>query len=275
MNDTQSQAYIERCFAGDELYGDTFDDSEIDTWFKDEATAYSELPNALSQITDEYGESYRQTLLDKIRGKSFDLCVGIGVARGFELEPIAHQVKRFVAIEPSEKYWHDRIGSTPVQYQKPDRRGHIGLPDGSVDLVVAINVLHHIPNVTDVLREIFRVLKPGGILLVREPIVSMGDWRSARAGVTKNERGIPHRWLMRKLRELGAEKIDETYCAFRPIGPVSKIFNIFMPYRYSVIAAVDVLLSRLTSWNVEYHSSRTIKKIAPAQIAIACEKVMA
>jgi ubiquinone/menaquinone biosynthesis C-methylase UbiE len=45
----------------------------------------------------------------------------------------------------------------------------INLPDASVDRIVCNDAFHHIPNQQDVLRELARVLKPGGIAGFSEP----------------------------------------------------------------------------------------------------------
>jgi 2-polyprenyl-3-methyl-5-hydroxy-6-metoxy-1,4-benzoquinol methylase len=45
----------------------------------------------------------------------------------------------------------------------------IGLGDGSVDRVHCFDALHHVPNPQEVLRELSRVLKPGGIAAFCEP----------------------------------------------------------------------------------------------------------
>jgi len=46
--------------------------------------------------------------------------------------------------------------------------GVTGLPDGSVDVVLLYDILHDLSNRDDVLGEIHRVLKPGGILSVSD-----------------------------------------------------------------------------------------------------------
>lgn len=44
----------------------------------------------------------------------------------------------------------------------------IPLPDGAIDLVFCHQTFHHLPHQEAALREIYRVLKPGGILLMAE-----------------------------------------------------------------------------------------------------------
>ena len=46
---------------------------------------------------------------------------------------------------------------------------HVPLPDGSVDRAVCFDAFHHVPNQDEVLGELFRVLKPGGRLVLAEP----------------------------------------------------------------------------------------------------------
>ena len=46
---------------------------------------------------------------------------------------------------------------------------HIEVEDESVDRIVCFDTFHHIPNQGEVLREFFRVLKPGGIVGFSEP----------------------------------------------------------------------------------------------------------
>ena len=48
--------------------------------------------------------------------------------------------------------------------------GHrIPLPDGHVDRIIVYDAFHHVPNQEDILREMARVLKDGGVVAMREP----------------------------------------------------------------------------------------------------------
>jgi SAM-dependent methyltransferase len=53
------------------------------------------------------------------------------------------------------------------------------LPDASVDRIMCLNAFHHVPNPAEVLREMARVLRPGGIAGFSEP--GPGHSRSAQA----------------------------------------------------------------------------------------------
>jgi len=70
--------------------------------------------------------------------------------------------------------------------------GHtLPVPDGSVDRIVLYDAFHHIPNQTRLLREMRRVLRPGGIAAMSEPgrghAVSAATLAEAATGVLENE----------------------------------------------------------------------------------------
>ena len=78
------------------------------------------------------------------------------------------------------KRWLGAIGEAGEAGQRPDGsparfevvRGdllHLPFPDGSVDRVMASEVLEHIPDDVTAMAEIFRVLKPGGRMVITVP----------------------------------------------------------------------------------------------------------
>src|SRR5712691_9854665 len=158
--------------------------------------------------------------MDQVHGfshtsrRSFRHALGIGSAYGDEFLPLASRIRRITILEPTDGFVVKDIGGTPVEYVKPLSSGRMPFADSSFDLITCLSVLHHIPNVSTVMAGMFRCLKPEGFALVREPVISMGDWRLPRKGLTKRERGIPLHLLQEMITRAGFHIIRERLCAF-------------------------------------------------------------
>lgn len=178
---------------GESVWGDDLSEEEIALWYRDEEKGYYNLfVNYKKEVTgSDINEVHSHYGFSKIANQSIDVVLGLGSADGKEFLPIIDKVRELNIVEISEDFYKTRIGETRVKYIKPNIMGTLPFDDMKFDLIMASKVLHHIPNITYVCQELVRCLKPGGILLLTEPIVYMGGFEGTRTGLTLRERGIP------------------------------------------------------------------------------------
>lgn len=122
----------------------------------------------VAQALDEFGQLLGgapprpQVLLD----------AGCGAGSAFEEIAARFQPGRIVAVDIDPRQLAQaRLSASrcgvPVDLQRADLR-RIDLRSESIDLVLCHQVLHHVSDQEGVLAELFRVLRPGGLLLVAE-----------------------------------------------------------------------------------------------------------
>lgn len=256
--------------SGRSLYGDNFSPDQIREWYDKEVTGYFDLAADHYKITDadssynyEYDALNQFHAIGRLLNRQFGTCLALGCAAGDDIAPLAPVVQQFIAIEPAEKWWHNEIGGKPATYMSPSALGDIKLDSATVDLATSFGVLHHIPNVSHVVSEVARVLKPGGLFVVREPISSMGDWRKPRAGLTANERGLPIEWFESLAHKTGFKIVARHACMFGPLSTITKRLGITSPFARMPIVKIDWLISEVFRWNARYWRDTFAKKLAP------------
>jgi ubiquinone/menaquinone biosynthesis C-methylase UbiE len=90
--------------------------------------------------------------------------IGCG-ENAFLLRSIAPKISRGYGFDISVKSFEDQS----LKISEYDLQGVIPLADQSVHVVTLLAVLEHLSRPQEILNEIFRVLKPGGILLLTAP----------------------------------------------------------------------------------------------------------
>jgi SAM-dependent methyltransferase len=269
---TSHDDFARRYFFGQRVYGDDFTLPQIREWYRQEETGYYDLKKRDGVYAYGYFALNRLHGFSALEGRFFDCCVALGCARGDDVAPLATQVRQFIAIEPAEQWWSDAIGGKPASFIKPAISGDIALDDGAADLATCLGVLHHIPNAGHVLAEIARVLRPGGIFLMREPILTMGDWRRPRRGLTQNERGFPLAWLDRRIAVLGFRVVRRRLCMFPLAKRLGRVLASGAVYNNRALTRADALISRAFAWNLHYHRDTLFKKVAPGSVFYVLEK---
>ncbi|MEB0261925.1 MULTISPECIES: methyltransferase domain-containing protein [unclassified Mucilaginibacter] len=261
---------------GTTLHGDDFAFEQIKCWYEEEKEAYANLG---SENIANYRYGYHE--LNKIHGfnylkaRHFENVLGLGAAWGHEFYPIIKQITNLHIIEPSDKLRSESIAGIKPVYKVPAISGLIDYPDNHFDLVTCFGTLHHIPNVSYVIAELYRVTKPGGIILLREPIISMGDWTKPRAGLTRNERGIPLHLFREIVNKHQLQIIQEGLC-FTMTAFIQRRWIRFSKrpvYTFKTYIIFDKWLSKLFARNLTYHARHMLKRIAPQSVAYVLKKV--
>jgi SAM-dependent methyltransferase len=259
-------------FAGKVLYGDDFGAEQVADWYRDEAEGYADLG---ARNAGDY--SYGYHALNARHGfrhlppGPFRRLLGFGSAYGHELQPVLPGVEHVTVVDPSDAFCRSDVLGTPATYVKPAIDGTLPLATAEFDLATCLGVLHHIPNVSFVLGELARVMRPGGFLLLREPIISMGDWRQPRTGLTKRERGIPLHLLRAFADQSGFDTVHENLCAF---SLTTRLFRWQKtpPYNSPFAVAVDHWLCRAFAWNLNYHPSNTLQRVRPSSVFLVLRR---
>jgi len=264
---------IEEYFSGRFLYGDDFSEAQLVEWYEGEKEGYAGSVLAKrGEYQYHYHELNRFHFFSRIKIEPDATALGLGSAYGHEFQPIAPSLAKITIIDPSDEFAaHGSLEGTPLEYRKPALDGKLDIADGQFHLATSFGSLHHIANVSRVVREIHRVLIDGGCMLVREPIVTQGDWRRRRGNLTKNERGIPHD-LFRKIAQDAGFHIE--YAALFDFAPFTRFMaTVGKPAFTSPVATrVDRLLAMMFSFNRKYHRVGFFDRFGPASLAMILRK---
>jgi len=266
--DSHDRTYLD----GTRLYGDDLTPDQIQAWYDDEKEGYANLWARRSDYRYEYHALNKLHAFRHLPVSRIEHALGIGSAYGHEFEPIADRIQRLTILEPSDSYSPTQCPlDVPLEYVKPRVMGDLPFADGSFDLIVSFSAWHHIPNVSYVARECARCLRPGGRLLVRDPIISMGDWRQPRPGLTAHERGIPLGIFRDLLQQAGLSIEREAPSGFAPLTKLYQLLNrdIFNDWAGTWL---DAALSRSFSFNIIYHRQTPWSRFGPTVWNWVCVK---
>lgn len=264
--------FYEKYLSGNALYGDDFNEEQINQWYLNETEGFSDL-----YFLDSNDSIYDYFELDKIVFgnyfrplESLGKVLGVGSAFGHEFKHLAGKVESLTILDPGVKFHRDEVYGIKAEYIKPSVTGKMDFPDNTFNLVSALSSLHHVANVTYVIKEIYRVLKPGGTVILRDPITSMGDWRNNRPGLTIQERGIPVQ-LFRKIIKSCGFKVEREVFHYALIPKLSKIFKVKL-YNNKLLTPLDLLMAKILSFNLVYHRTLMRHRFAPGAVIYILKK---
>ncbi len=143
-------------------------------FFDQHARQWDDLARTLLPVPE-----YRQRLLEKVPEKSEVLEIGIGT--GGLLAELAARASKVIGVDHSPAMLDEArrrlsaadLGNIELRLGEI---AHLPLPDNSVDCVVANMVLHHAADPVAVLQEVWRVLKPGGTVVLADLARHEQEW---------------------------------------------------------------------------------------------------
>lgn len=141
--------------------------AQYDPDFVEHSIAHNDVPRLQKEALQvrDY-ETTRRFLAERFPNKGRLLEVGSGL--GFLLDYFKKDGWDTIGVEPNRgmcRYAEKTLGLEVLPQILPDAK----FPDESFDAVLMMHVIEHVPDPTDTLREIHRVLKPGGVLVMETP----------------------------------------------------------------------------------------------------------
>ena len=104
-------------------------------------------------------------IIDLVTAQAPASTLDIGCGRGFLLDLQAR--RGLTGLAGVDVY--DDVTDERFDYVRADVTQALPIPDATFECVIAGEIIEHVPNPDDFLREIRRVLKPGGTLIVSTP----------------------------------------------------------------------------------------------------------
>ena len=136
--------------------------------FGDEWQTFNFLDGKSNQELDRQFRAYTSILDFDLFKTDKALVVDMGAGSGRWTERLLPYFSNIIAIEPSDKaieILKKRFnGDSRVRIEKSTVK-HNSIIDNSVDLIISLGVLHHLPNTQEALVDCYRRIKPGGYLL--------------------------------------------------------------------------------------------------------------
>lgn len=156
---------------------------------------------------------------DKI-GVCAEICCGNGEAFTLLQDSIRQGIGIDVSTSMLEK--GQQNNNNPALWFVQGDATRLPLRDGCFDTAIMLGGIHHVPNRSALFREVFRILRPGGSFIWREPVSDLWLWKLLRAIVYRlspildheTERPLTYDETVPLLEESGFILQDWRTCGF-------------------------------------------------------------
>ncbi|MDF2621821.1 MAG: Methyltransferase 24 [Xanthobacteraceae bacterium] len=179
-------------------------------------------------VIEEFNHTYPTRILPDLP-KFRTLELGAGIGGHIPFETLDNQEYHCIELRPNMAEAIEKRFPA-VKTVVGDCQRHLPFDDSYFDRIVVIHVLEHLPDLPAAMREVRRVLKPGGLFSVVLPCDPGLAYELARKisaeRIFRKRYGLPYRWLIRRehinspaeilsLLRKGFEEVDRTYFPLR------------------------------------------------------------
>jgi ubiquinone/menaquinone biosynthesis C-methylase UbiE len=181
-----------------------------------------------------FGENLRKKAFEVAQIQQGKIAADIGAGTGFLTEGLIQRGLRVIAVDRSKAMLEVLKSKLPPSAQIDCRTGeaeNLPIGDNHVDYVFANMYLHHVVNPHVAIKEMVRILKPGGMLVITD----MDEHSFAFLKAEHHDRWMGfkrkdvHRWLEEAdLKEIRVICADEQCCAESDCGNQQAQVSIFI-----------------------------------------------
>jgi ubiquinone/menaquinone biosynthesis C-methylase UbiE len=153
----------------------------------------------------------------------------VGTGTGFVAMGLAPQVGKVFGFDASPEMLNvarRNLAAFPNVELRQSPGDHLPLPDGALDAAFANMYLHHAPDPAGAIKELARVLRPGGALCITDLDTHDHEWqREQMADLWLGfERDDIRRWFTEAgLKDVEVTSAEGTCCAAGPDGAVKPL----------------------------------------------------
>lgn len=193
---------------------------------------FDEMSSDYSSALSKYTESMHYALIAELEGKNFKRLLDVGCGNCIFLSMVLKEFDVKVSgidispgmIEKSKELLDDRADL------KVGDSDHLPWNDKSFDIVTCIASFHHYPGPELVLKEMKRVLRPGGILMIADPFTSNNLLRFfANILIKFGKSGDVRIYSQKEIQEL-LEKCGFTLIKWETEGKKSKKYFVVVAF---------------------------------------------
>ena len=246
------------------LLGNDFNPDEIRKWYDEEAKYHDQFKGGRNDA-DEYWSIYEEfnkkyALNEYVKFNEEVKILSFGCAEGSDTAKLYREHKfRLYGLESSDQLINAfKKGFPDSEIVKANTDGKIDYPSDFFNYIFCFGVLHHIPNVSYVLKEFHRVLGKGGIAVIREPVCWMYSGKIRPKDLSPNERGIPVDFFRDEFEKLNFEILNVRKSYYKPLMHFVRKSPFLWKFP-SLVYTLDNLLSQIPN-RKNYFSNGIIDK---------------